>query len=63
MIESRKRRIRAVTDGEFRRSYAFFDYLEQLCGSEAYRTRTGYSFKVAFESPRKGMRTQEARLS
>jgi 5-methyltetrahydropteroyltriglutamate--homocysteine methyltransferase len=48
--------LRSVTDGEFRRSYWHFDFLEQLCGVERVQTAHGIQFQGGVESPRKGLR-------
>jgi 5-methyltetrahydropteroyltriglutamate--homocysteine methyltransferase len=48
--------LRSVTDGEFRRSYWHFDFLEQLCGVEHVQTAHGIQFQGGIESPRKGLR-------
>ena len=48
--------LQSVTDGEFRRSYWHFDFLEQLCGVERVQTAHGIQFQGGVESPRKGLR-------
>ena len=40
-----------MTDGDFRRTWWHFDFLEQLQGIESYKTRDGLKYKDAISKP------------
>ena len=48
--------LQAVTDGEFRRSFWHFDFLEGLEGVERVVAPHGIAFQGGVEAPRKGLR-------
>jgi 5-methyltetrahydropteroyltriglutamate--homocysteine methyltransferase len=48
--------LRAVTDGELRRSYWHFDFLEGLEGVEGFQAERGIAFQGGVESRAKGLR-------
>jgi 5-methyltetrahydropteroyltriglutamate--homocysteine methyltransferase len=48
--------MRAVTDGEFRRSMWHYDFLERLDGVEAYQSDQGIAFKGGIATKAKGLR-------
>jgi 5-methyltetrahydropteroyltriglutamate--homocysteine methyltransferase len=48
--------LQGVTDGEFRRTYWHFDFLEGLEGIEGFQSDHGIAFQGGVESPAKGLR-------
>lgn len=40
-----------MTDGDFRRGWWHYDFLEQFDGIQGYKTRDGLQFKVSLAKP------------